>query len=541
MRPIAFAVACLLVFSPCFALVEWSASATEGINGGAVLSSGKAIFSSLDGRIYAFGSDTGSLSWTYDTGEKITLPAMLLDANTVAAVTSGGRLVYASMLEGRGSGDFALNKIPTSFAAGAGRAFVGFNDSVVAVDAAGRTVWSYSLPAPAGPMRLSEGRLYFVSGGKLYAILATTGLARWIADTGESFLSTPVEAGGIVYAGSTDGRLYAVGSGGGNLLWSYKTDGWVMGSPAADEEGVYFGSNDGHFYAVDKYGHLLFMAPAEGGAWARPEFYSGPKGREIVFATSEGKVVSLDAKSGEGRWQFSSYGKASDLVSYAGKTLIFGTSKGKVYSLSPAVICSFDWPTQASVVGDWPVEVEGKASASAGIESVEIRLNGGRWAAANGTTDWHASVDFSGVEVGAATVECRVRDSDGRMDTQDYSYLVLLKSESAPLNKMYATAPKSAGMDERFSVEATDSRGHDLRNVTISVGGATSFGDSPFSVVLGRGGLVTISLDKPGFEPQSLVVTGRGGTDWLPIIALLLLAAAAGWFLFGKKLLAKKK
>jgi outer membrane protein assembly factor BamB len=59
------------------------------------------------------------------------------------------------------------------------------------------------------------------------------GLKWQFGNIGESFLSSPAVANGVVYVGSDDGNLYAINAKTGAMLWGYKTRGNdVSSSPA---------------------------------------------------------------------------------------------------------------------------------------------------------------------------------------------------------------------------------------------------------------------------------------------------------------------
>ena len=80
----------------------------------------------------------------------------------------------------------------------------------------------------------------------------------------------------------------------------------------------------------------------------------------------------------------------------------------------------------------------------------------------------------------------------------------------------------------------------ELTGTTISVSGVNQTGDSPFFAVLGKSGAVPISLEKPGYEPVSFVIIGKGGDNpLLPILALVVVCALA--FFAYTKFIAKKK
>ena len=140
--------------------------------------------------------------------------------------------------------------------------------NVYAVDAAtGRQIWKVSTQGPvASTPAVAGGIVYFTSyDGKFYAVDAKNGKLKWkfatggerryeakglhgmqpktqtIADPWDVYLSSPVVAGGMVYAGSGDGHVYALDAASGELRWNSSKKNWQktaskspMGSPTTN-------------------------------------------------------------------------------------------------------------------------------------------------------------------------------------------------------------------------------------------------------------------------------------------------------------------
>ncbi len=536
-----FAVfAFLFLCSSSFALVRWSLSATDAVNDNPLIMGNDAIFTSYDGRVYSIKADIGTLSWSYGAGDKITLDAQAIDYGTAAVLTSSGKLLLLRTEDGRLKSEKAFGKPPVSFAAEDGMAFAGFADSIVAANGTGKTMWSRNLTGGTGQIGYSSGRVYFTSSGKLYSVDAATGRTYWETDAGDSFLSRPIESDGAIYFGSTDGSLYAIDRISGLEKWRFKTGGWVTTTPKVAGNEVYFGSNDGYFYSVSLSGKQILKTRIGSGGWTQPEIYSGRDGMMVAFGASDGNIYGLDANNGNIGWSFSTYGKPGSPQMYK-QDLVFGTSKGRIYALSPSPICSFEWPRPLDVVGNWPVEIEGKASSDAAIQRVEVRAAKGDWVEAFGEEKWVATVDFSKVGAGTVDVECRATDAGGRMESNEYSTITLVKSDTASPQKMYVFAPFEVMPQENFTLSAKDSRGADLRNVNITIRGEKKWGNSPFSLMLGKSGDETITAEKPGFETYRLTVKGKGDNTLLFALGGILAIAAAAYFLVIRKRLAKKQ
>ncbi|MCX8197585.1 MAG: PQQ-binding-like beta-propeller repeat protein [Candidatus Micrarchaeota archaeon] len=519
-----------------FCTVIWSQSASDAITGKPALFSDKLVFTSADGKIYALSAQSGAIAWSYDLGERAAFPAHKLDESKIAAVGVKGKLAVIGVADGVPIATASLLSAPKAFAAGDGKAFVATNDSLIAYTPQGKRAWNLTKEGIVGQMGIGEGSLYFVSSGRLYSASTGSGAIKWSAPAHQTFLSRPAEYAGAVYVGGTDGHLYSFDASTGSLRWRFKTGGWVASSPLPTADGVYFVSNDGNAYAVSQSGQLLFKTPIKP-SWAQPAVYTGKGRRTVVFADSEGKLYGADASTGELIWSFFSYGTPEDLAMHSGN-IAFGTSKGKMYLLSPSAMCSFSYPENLGIVGGWVVEVEGAASADAGIEQVEVRASSpgkqGSWEAAFGKESWHMPIDFARFESGPVKLECRVRDSGGRTDTRDFSSITLIKDDNAPLLKMFAEYPSEVEANEEFFFSAKDERGKHLRNVKLVVGGIESVGESPFTIKLASPGKVAITAEKAGFEPIAADVKVRGGTDYATIILGAALVVAIGYFLAKK-------
>ncbi|VVC01380.1 Outer membrane protein assembly factor BamB [uncultured archaeon] len=539
----AFLFAIALFSSLSFATVLWSLPTADAISGKGVLSGGNVIFTSYNGKVYAVNTTTGATSWTYDSGAKVVLEPALADSGTVAVANSNGALSILSAADGSKKAELRSSQAPVSLAAGDGMIFLAFNNAVFAFDTSGSVLWNSTYSSYVGQVSYSEGAIYFTSGSKLYAVDSAGGQTRWASAADDSFLSRPVKYLGAVYVGAIDGRLYSFDSATGRLRWSYPAGGWIMSTPLATSSAIYFGSNDGFFYSVSPAGLLRFRFQAEDGTWAEPVRYDSRGRQVVVFGTNGGKLYGLDAQSGEERWAFSSYGKPTSAI-MDGSSVIFGTSSGRIYSLVPSPICSFTYPSSLDTVGNFPLEVEGRASADTGISKVEVRANKGEWIPATGKDAWYAKIDFSRLGSGAVTLECRSRDNTGSTESGEYSYLMLIKSDTAQPQKMYVSSPAEVDPRKSFNISAKDSTGAPLRRLVFSIGGNNTTSDSPLAVTLGKSGIVPIAIYKPGFEPVSFTISGRGGNEAVLIggaAALVLAMLALLYFFVIRKMLGRKK
>ena len=538
MKCAAPAIFLLILCSVPFASVQWSYSAQGPIIGKPFLMSDNVVFSTYNGKVYSFLADAGSIAWAYDADNGTSVPVVKVSSDTVAVASQSGKLAFLSAA-GKEVAAVNLTSSPIYLAGGSGNAYVSLYEGVQAYSQAGVSLWNFTLSEPAGPIGTFGDTVYFTSGGKLYSVSAKNGAQNFAVPFSDSFLSAPVKYEDSLYIGSTDGRLYSFDAVSGRQRWFFQTGGWVQSTPMRFDDSIFFGSDDGYFYSISDSGKLRFKYKTDEGVWSEPVIYEGTGRRQVSFGSNDGNIYGLDASNGELVWSFSAGGRLGGAVEKNG-SLLFGTSTGKFYSLSPSPICRFSWPRNGASVGNWSVDVDGMAYSDLGVQQVEVRLEDGNWQLASGSEDWHASVDFTDRPFGAYRVECRVTDSSGTQQMGDYSSITLVKGQAVPLQKMYISAPSSAGMNETINISARDIRGVELTGVTLYVAGVKTEGKSPFSTVLGKSGGVPISIEKPGFEPVSFAITGTGGGSILiPILAIVAVCALA--FFAYKKFIAKKK
>jgi outer membrane protein assembly factor BamB len=241
--------------------------------------------------------------------------------------------------------------------------------NVYAVDAAtGRQIWKVSTLGPvASSPAVAGGIVYFTSyDGRFYAVDAKNGKLKWkfatggerryeakglhgiqpktqtIADPWDVYLSSPVVAGGTVYAGSGDGHVYALDAASGELRWKFQAGDVVHASPAFDSGTLYFGSWDSFLYAVDaatgkekwrvKGGEDPVMHNQIG-------FQSSPSVANGIVYTGcrDSNVYAIDAATGKEKWRFNnqmSWVNSSPAV-VKGKVL-FATSDSSLFHIADA-------------------------------------------------------------------------------------------------------------------------------------------------------------------------------------------------------------
>ena len=174
----------------------------------------------------------------------------------------------------------------------------------------------------------------------------------WQFDAGSPTANTsPVVVGEAVYTGSsgTGGNLWALDAATGDERWEFETEGWVNHAPAFADGTVYVGTDGQVFHAVDaRTGEeqwtihlgrdLRDSSPTVvedtvyvGTAGDSPATVSGENDEDEVDKT--GKLVALDAATGETQWSFEVADWISTTPAVVGGRVYFGEKTGHVRAL----------------------------------------------------------------------------------------------------------------------------------------------------------------------------------------------------------------
>ncbi len=195
---------------------------------------------------------------------------------------------------------------------------------VSAVTPAGAVVWSRDLTPPAdsekdatgGGIAYDNGVLYVSSGfGLLSALDARSGAVRWTQELDSTGSGTPLVNGGLVYLVAGDNVGWALRTDNGRIAWQIEATpsiANVLGAPspiiAGDLAVFAFGSGD--IIATFRKGGLRrWSATVAGQRVGRAisrigDVTGGPvaSGNRIYAGNHSGRIVALDAASGERIW-----------------------------------------------------------------------------------------------------------------------------------------------------------------------------------------------------------------------------------------------
>lgn len=145
------------------------------------------------------------------------------------------------------------------------------------------------------------------SSGMVYAYDKNNGTPLWNKDTGDSVglnSATPAYGDGNLFVATHNGNLYAYNSTKGSLQWKVNVTGDSIESPVTYydhriyvADGISLKEGTKYYYCYDDLGNLLWkyaIPDTAGFVWNGASVI----GNYVVFSTHEGKLISLDRKTG---------------------------------------------------------------------------------------------------------------------------------------------------------------------------------------------------------------------------------------------------
>lgn len=154
----------------------------------------------------------------------------------------------------------------------------------------------------------------------------------------DSFYSTPLVDGNILYLGSLKDTLYSFDVSNETLRWKVNTANEIYSSPIAHQNNVIVATAGGEIIAYDKNtGTLVWKYTSAGNSFlASPTIGSATNGTSFVYAGGvDGKLHVLDALTGTMKWTYNpGTGGAivSSPIAYGGN-IVFGSYDYYVYCI----------------------------------------------------------------------------------------------------------------------------------------------------------------------------------------------------------------
>lgn len=363
--------------------LAWRASLGAAVNGSPAVSNGLVVVASQGGRIVAYRSASGSMSWEVSGLGPFT-GSPTIAANRVVAGSLAGH-VYAFDL-GQGTRLWEWQAPGTQPAIWSSPAVYGqlvligigsqYGDTplevgrIVALDlASGRQVWAMCVRdgcAPGGGIWStaavdSDGRAFVGTGNPEDGVLAfdaLTGRRLWRVsfysdagrdlDVGASPVLLQVGGRDAVAVGSVAGVFKLLDAATGAVIWSRDlVDGsavhGLIASPAYDGTSLFVPS------ASPPTG-VLALAPGDGAIQWRQgtdqPVYSSPAAGNgvLVFGTGAvfgevhvGSIVALSSRDGRVLWRYDAHSAVFSSPAIAGTMVVVGDSNGDLFTFRPSI------------------------------------------------------------------------------------------------------------------------------------------------------------------------------------------------------------
>ena len=240
----------------------------------------------------------------------------------------------------------------------------------------------------AGRVYIGEG-FHENSGCRLRCLDAKTGYPIWSFRTASHVESTPfITQGRLYFSAGADG-IYCLDALAGEEIWHFPAVHADI-SPLAKDGKVYFGTGYGQYkmYAVDaQTGTEIWSTPAPYSVWGNPSAYEnlvffglGKGNFSESAAIPEGKVVALNAETGDIVWEYEAEDAVLTAIAVHNEYVTFGSRDGYVYTLT-ATSGELHWKTylQGPVVSfPTPAVTQDAVYAATGTGSIySLAINDG--------------------------------------------------------------------------------------------------------------------------------------------------------------------
>lgn len=195
----------------------------------------------------------------------------------------------------------------------------------------GQLIWKFPTGGGiVGQPIYDDQTVYFGSEDhKLYALSAATGKYQWTYTTNGEIRTSARMADRMVIIGSDDGYLYAIDPNSDQRVWSVDAGAPIRSTPCVTKEYIYFGCESGEMICIDLNGQIRWNFHARRAITASPLVADGV----IYFASLDGHVYALDARSGWVIWRFR-MGKGSvSSPCKVDRQIFLGSADGHIYCI----------------------------------------------------------------------------------------------------------------------------------------------------------------------------------------------------------------
>jgi hypothetical protein len=193
----------------------------------------------------------------------------------------------------------------------------------------------------------------------------------------------------------------------------------------------------------------------------------------IYFGTTDDNLYAADT-TGRMLWKYETGNWVISTPKLKGGLLYVGSYDGRLYAIS-TIRTGFS--SESISVSDSPSVIEGSSDADAGVEYVQVRVEGGDWQNVTGTSSWNYSWDTSSLEHGDYTFEARSIDKAGNIELPPYTRAVVHFTSKPQPKGLVVSFPAEVvvGLPIKFQVNDTD--GNPVPYAQVVIFGKTYTGD----------------------------------------------------------------
>ena len=434
--------------------------------------------------------------WSFATGDYIVASPALYDG-MVFAGSANGNLYAINATDGKELWRYGkVGRIESSPAVSRNMVFFGSNDnSFYALWLNGTLAWSFKtgdkvLSSPA----FAYGVVYFAStDGKLYASEAADGRMLWNYTTYAGFSSSPLVSDWVTYISSDEGRLYAFNAFNGTKLWEQRFPAKIQSGFAISPQNVlYFPCKDGNVYAVFAGDGSRIWNISTGTEAQSSVYYSNETGM-IYFGTTDDNLYAADT-NGRMLWKYETGNWVISTPKLRGGLLYVGSYDGRLYAIS---IIRTGFSSESINVSDSPSVIKGSSDADAGVEYVQVRVEGGDWQNVTGTSSWSYSWDTSSLEHGDYTFEARSIDKAGNIELPTYARAIVHFTSKPQPKGLVVSFPAEVMVGLPIKFQVNDTEGNPVPHAQVVIFGKTYTADENGVVDKDENGIF-IKSDKDG-------------------------------------------
>lgn len=539
-----FVLVCLVSVS--FSSLIWKASTNGEVTTKPVYFQNNIAVGSMDGNIYNFNPDSGSVSWRYQIGTDI-LDFTIFDSDLVAATTEG----KIAKLRSGGAVHWTLDlnelyNVSYIYETGSNSNFLfaATSEGIYKITKSGDASRIYVTESP--PTALAVGSNYLIVGaGNKLIRMNENGNVHWEREleSDNFWNSNPVisEADNSVYIGALDNRLHAYYlTGGAGEKWDVITGGWVSTTPLLADSVVFFGSNDGYVYAVNAAnGNIQWKNQLPLAVVSEPE--KGVMGGvEVIFVGgTDSSIYALEMQDGDVLWKGSADGRVGSPLFYQ-KEVIFGSSDGQVYAYTTERACSIDSPMDGEFVAHKEVVIHGQSVSEAGGQTVQVNINKAGWEDTNTSADgeWFLIADPGEVLFdGLNTISCRVVDSRGQETGTAFTTVSIIRDSTLPLDDLLITFSTNYIVEgQEFTIYVNSkSDGSPVDRFSLTIDGEEYTSSKNLTLALGEATSYSYTVSKMGFDDyKGTVSVSYAGIDPLYIGIAVVLVLIIIWVIYSR-------